>query len=116
MTKRYWSGILYSVSLLTVTGMLIGCGTVNNHTFALPGTSIVPTRNPLVARYLISSACAGEVMAEFGQDTSYGRSTSWQPTPGGHRTVSLLVAGMKASTTYHMRPTIRCFGQTWTGN
>jgi len=55
-------------------------------------------------------------MVEFGPDTSYGRSTSWQSIPGCHRSFSLLVAGMKASTTYHMRPTMRCFGQTWTGN
>ncbi len=116
MKNPYWSRTFFLGSLLTVSGMILGCGTVNNQTLAIPRTSIAPTRNPLVARYFIASTCAGEVMVEFGLDASYGRSTSWQPTPGGHRTVSFLVAGMKASTTYHMRPTMRCFGQTWTGN
>ncbi len=54
-------------------------------------------------------------MVQFGPDTSYGRSTSWQPVPGGHRTVNFLVAGMRASTTYHMRATLQCFGGTSTG-
>ncbi len=42
-------------------------------------------------------------MVEFGQDTSYGRSTSWYPASAASQTSTILVAGMKASTTYHMR-------------
>lgn len=55
-------------------------------------------------------------MVEFGPDTSYGRNTSWQPTPGGYRTAVILVAGMRASTTYHMRSEVQCLGNTWTSD
>ncbi|PYX36325.1 MAG: hypothetical protein DMG81_16260 [Acidobacteria bacterium] len=116
MNKTYRLQILHSALLLTLSVMTLACGTVSNQTLALPATTIGPTPNPLVARYFVASACAGEIMVEFGPDTSYGRSTSWQPISGSHRTESFLVAGMKASTTYHMRPTLRCFGQTRIGN
>jgi len=95
--------------------MVLGCGVANQTTLAPPGTSIATTQNPLVARYFISSPCSGQAMVEFGTDTSYGRSTSWQPVPGGHHTVNFPVAGMRASTTYHMRATLHCFGYTATG-
>jgi hypothetical protein len=53
-------------------------------------------------------------MVEFGPDTTYGRSTAWysndQGVGGG--TVSILVAGMRASTTYHMRSNFQCNGIT----
>ena len=106
---------VYTAALFMITGMAIGCGTGNELALAPPGTSIGNTQNPLVARYYISAACPGQAMVEFGPDTSYGRSTSWQPVPGGHRTVNFLVAGMRASTTYHMRATLQCSGQTSTG-
>jgi arylsulfate sulfotransferase len=66
---------------------------------------IAQTQNPLVAQYTIPTAfgCAGQVMVEFGPDTSYGRTTSWYPTAASRQPVTILVAGMKASTTYHMR-------------
>jgi arylsulfate sulfotransferase len=98
-----------------ISGMALGCGTVNELALAPPRTSIGNTQNPLVARYYISAACPGQAMVEFGPDTSYGRSTSWQPVAAGHRTVNFPVAGMRASTTYHMRATLQCFGRTTTG-
>ncbi|HWO33946.1 MAG TPA: aryl-sulfate sulfotransferase [Candidatus Acidoferrum sp.] len=68
--------------------------------------SVLPTQNPLVARYTVTTAlggCPGQVMIEFGPDTSYGRSTAWYPVVAARNTSTILVAGMKASTTYHMR-------------
>jgi len=53
-------------------------------------------------------------MVEFGPDTSYGRSTAWYPVfttgfgAGGLQQTKILVAGMKASTTYHMRSQVQC--------
>ena len=47
-------------------------------------------------------------MVEFGPDTSYGRSTAWYPLPGYQQTSSILVAGMTASTTYHMQAQAQC--------
>ena len=98
-----------------MSGMALGCGTSRELTLAPPGTSIASTQNPLVARYYMTSACAGQAMVEFGTDTSYGRSTSWQPIPGGHKLVNFLVAGMRASTTYHMRASLECSGATVSG-
>ena len=55
-------------------------------------------------------------MVEFGEDTSYGRNTSWQPLAGRYSRTDILVAGMKAATTYHLRSTVQCFGNTITSD
>src|SRR5690348_4525767 len=67
--------------------------------FQGPGT-VSATSNPLVAQYSIVVPDGGKVKIEFGPDTSYGLDT-WSQPGGGP--VSILVAGMKASSTYHMR-------------
>jgi hypothetical protein len=67
----------------------------------LPG-SVAATQNPLVASYSITVPAATAVQVQFGLDTSYGISTSAVQTPTGG-VVTLLVAGMRASTTYHMQ-------------
>jgi arylsulfate sulfotransferase len=74
--------------------------------------SVAGTGNPLVARYTVASACTGQAMVEFGTDTSYGRSTSWYPVAGYYRKTTILVAGMRAGTTYHMRAQLQCAGAT----
>jgi hypothetical protein len=115
MKNRNLPKAVCTATLLAISGIAVGCGTPTALILAPPGTSIASTQNPLVARYYIASPCDGQAMVEFGPDTSYGRSTSWQPVPGGHRTVNFLVAGMRASTTYHMRATLQCFGGTSSG-
>jgi arylsulfate sulfotransferase len=47
-------------------------------------------------------------MVEFGPDTSYGRNTAWYPVSAGLQQTNILVAGMRASTTYHMRSQVQC--------
>ena len=74
------------------------------------------TQNPLVAKYTIASACQGQGMVEFGPDTSYGRGTPWYPVPGHYQPITILVAGMRASTTYHMRSQVQCLGNTLTNS
>lgn len=49
-------------------------------------------------------------MVEFGPDISYGRTTSWFAVTQGNTPKNILVAGMKASTTYHMRAHMQCPG------
>jgi hypothetical protein len=66
-----------------------------------PGT-VSASKHPLVARYNLTVPANGQVRIEFGQTASYGRTTGAQVVAGGG-TASLLVAGMKASTTYHLR-------------
>jgi arylsulfate sulfotransferase len=94
------------LTLITLTGFTIGCGTARlNNAPGVATASVSPTQNPLVASYtaITGLECPGQVMVEFGPDTSYGRSTAWYPAPVGRNKTSILVAGMKASTTYHMR-------------
>jgi hypothetical protein len=66
-------------------------------------SSISGTSNPLVASYTITPSKPGLVSVEFGTTTGYGLSTAQQHTPAGFLLTNLLVAGMKANTTYHMR-------------
>jgi arylsulfate sulfotransferase len=67
-----------------------------------PG-QVTATANPQVASYTISPAAAGNVSVQFGMTTNYGLTTWTQPVPAGGGVVSLFVAGMQASTAYHMR-------------
>jgi arylsulfate sulfotransferase len=46
------------------------------------------------------------MMVEFGPTTSYGRSTAWYPVTTDYSAIE--VAGMTASTTYHMRARVQC--------
>jgi arylsulfate sulfotransferase len=61
---------------------------------------VTTTQNPQVARYTVVPPRSGMVTVEFGLDTTYGLQTS------STRQVSVLVAGMRAFTTYHMRARI----------
>jgi len=53
-------------------------------------------------------------MVEFGPDTNYGRSTGWAPVAGFYRKSSILVAGMRPSSTYHMHAIVQCGSDTAT--
>ena len=64
---------------------------------------VVATTHPLVANYTISAPSAASVSVEFGTDTNYGLTTSSTTVPQGGGSAAILVAGMKASTLYHMR-------------
>jgi arylsulfate sulfotransferase len=92
---------------LTVCAFMAGCGAAGSTPSSLTGGSVTGTQNPLVAMYTIRTGCpAGQIMVEFGPTSSYGRSTAWSaPSPYYS---SVLVAGMKASTTYHMRAQVQC--------
>src|SRR6266852_3698186 len=74
--------------------------------------SVAGTSNPLVAQYTVASACRGQAMVEFGPDTAYGRNTSWYALAGDYRKTTILVAGMRAGTAYHMRAQVQCSGAT----
>jgi len=81
-------------SLALFTLLFAGCG-------SSPFGSVTSTPNPLVAEYSVNPTLRGTVTVEFGETTDYGRSTSPVATTVGP--VNVLVAGMKANTTYHMR-------------
>jgi arylsulfate sulfotransferase len=67
---------------------------------------VSPTANQQVALYSVSSSTGALVTVQFGPDTNYGLTTSTQTLlPGKY--VNLLVAGMRAGSTYHMRAVAR---------
>jgi len=68
----------------------------------LLGSVITSTSNPLVAQYRVVVSTTAQVSVQFGPTTSYGLQTAAKTSASGG-TVDILVAGMKANTTYHMR-------------
>ena len=80
-------------------------------TIVAPGI-VAATANVQVARYTITPPVGAAVSIEFGPDTTYGR-TTWQvPAPQGGGAVSVLVAGMKLNSTYHMRAILKLADST----
>ncbi len=105
-----------SIALLSVCVLMVGCG-AGPYVYpsgTILSSSVSGTQNPMVAAYSIQTAleCAGQVAVEFGPDTTYGRMTAWYPTSGNLQQSTILVAGMRASTTYHMRALAQCPGDT----
>jgi arylsulfate sulfotransferase len=100
---------------LIVCALMAGCGGGSSSVGSISASpnsavmqpAVAGTQNPLVAIYSIRTGCPGQMMVEFGPTTSYGRSTAWYPvTTSG--LASAEVAGMTASTTYHMRAQVQC--------
>jgi arylsulfate sulfotransferase len=75
----------------------IGCGGSDSG-------PVTHTQNPLVAQYTISVPAGSIAAVEFGPDTNYGFVTS--AVTATAPTVSVLVAGMKQNSTYHMRAVV----------
>lgn len=98
------------LQLLCILSALLafaGCGSSSSSSnsdssLQTPGT-VSPTSHPLVASYSVVASAAGTVSVEFGTTSSYGRSTGNVTAPAGGGTVQVLVGGMRANTTYHMR-------------
>jgi arylsulfate sulfotransferase len=67
-----------------------------------PGT-VSATANAQVAQYTITAPGGVNVLVQFGPDTNYGLNTWAVTAPVGGGAVSILVAGMRANSTYHMR-------------
>jgi arylsulfate sulfotransferase len=86
--------------------VLAGCGSAASSSsdtpLPTPGT-VTSTSHPLVASYSVVAPAVGTVSVEFGTSASYGRSTGSMTVPTGGGTVQVLVGGMRANTTYHMR-------------
>jgi len=90
-----------------LTFVLGGCSSGRGVMPGISGTpNVAATNNPQVAQYTITPTADATVVVQFGTDTSYGLTTSPQPTPPGGGTVNVLVAGMRGFTTYHMRAVV----------
>jgi arylsulfate sulfotransferase len=104
--------VLFCAVLAVCTFMSACGGSSFNDPPGIASTSVASTANPLVAQVNVTAAlgCSGQIMIEFGPDTTYGRNTAWASAPAYLSTTSFLVAGMRASTTYHMRAVAGCGG------
>ena len=71
-----------------------------------PGT-VIATNNPQVALYTVIPGGSANVSVQFGLTTNYGLTTWTQPVPASGGAVSLYVAGMTATTAYHMRGVVQ---------
>lgn len=79
-----------------------------------PGT-LATTNNPLVASYTVKVPQKSTVQVNFGTTTAYGLSTWAQTTKEGGGVTTVLVAGMRPATTYHVQGIIHfATGQTIT--
>jgi len=82
-----------------------GISTAKTFTVLAEG-AVSATANPQVATYSFSSPRAATVTIEFGPDTSYGLRTASVALPVGGGQVDILVAGMTAFTTHHLRAVV----------
>jgi hypothetical protein len=73
---------------------------------ALPVGQVTATDNPQVALYTMTLPFPGSMTVNFGTSTSYGLNTWTQTTEAAGRHVSIFVAGMQASTIYHMQASV----------
>jgi len=109
MKRSYLSQKLSLFVVSTAAMLMMACGgSTNTKTPSVTG-SVAGTSNPLVAQYSVTSGCSGLAMVVFGLDTSYGRNTNWVQVSANQK-ADILVAGMKASSTYHMRAQTICSG------
>jgi hypothetical protein len=67
---------------------------------------VTSTANVQVASYTINAPATANVAVQFGPDTTYGLNTWQQPSASGGGPVTILVAGMKMNTAYHMRANV----------
>jgi len=67
-----------------------------------PNGQVTATNNPQVAQYTLNLPSGTNAYIQFGTDTSYKLNTWTQPAPASGP-LSFYVAGMLASTQYHMR-------------
>ena len=79
---------------------------ISGTAYAIPIGQVTPTNNPQVALYTLTLPFAGSVSVNFGTDTKYGLNTWTQTSGAAGGPVSLFVAGMRASTTYHMQAAV----------
>lgn len=80
--------------LLLTLLLLAACGS---------GGPVNHSNNPLVAQYDVNAPAGSTVAIQFGTDTNYGQQTWAQAAPASGGNMTMLVAGMKQSTEYHMR-------------
>ena len=77
------------------------------HPGQLPAGIVSPSNNSLVALYTMFLPQGTSAQVRFGTSTNYGLTTWSQTAPQGGGFVSIYVAGMRATSTYHMQAAIQ---------
>jgi arylsulfate sulfotransferase len=93
----------YSEQGVQVTGAQV---TLFSASSIKPGTVMVSPTIPLVALYTVTAPAGATAKVDFGTSQNYGLSTSEQAAPAAGGDTTVIVAGMRASSTYHMRATV----------
>jgi arylsulfate sulfotransferase len=112
MRNACWRPSPLLIAIVTCSYFL-ACGSTNHPSIDPPVTSVSSTENPLVAKYTVSSENGGKARVEFGTDTLYGKQTAWYLVSASESGTAILVAGMRASTTYHMRVEVLSGETSW---
>jgi len=106
LSPRCRLGLLVLVILYMSATVGCGGGASNpgeSATSRLAEGTVSATGNPLVAQYTISTPAQATVAVQFGPTANYGFLTSPQASPAQGGAVTVLVAGMKQNTLYHMQ-------------
>jgi arylsulfate sulfotransferase len=69
--------------------------------------TVSASNNPLVAEYTVAVPFGSTMQVQFGTTTGYGLTTWVQPASGTTGSTTVLVAGMRESTTYHMQAILK---------
>ena len=95
------------VVIVTATSVADPSKSASATVILVPPGQVSSTANPQVAQYSFTSPTDATVTVQFGPDTSYGFETWQQAVPAGGGTLNMLVAGMRANTSYHMRASVQ---------
>jgi arylsulfate sulfotransferase len=91
------------VATVTATSVADTTKSASATVYVVPPGTVTATPTTLVAAYSIMPPSEAAVSVQFGLDTTYGRATSVTETPQGGGAVNTFVAGMTATTLYHMQ-------------
>lgn len=91
---------------VTATSQKDSTKTSSTSITVLAPSQVTATNNPQVASYTLTPPAGLNVFIEFGTDTNYKLKTWTQPGPTTG-SLSFFVAGMLASTPYHMRAVVQ---------
>jgi arylsulfate sulfotransferase len=97
-----WSALVVLVGMGTVGCEKPAPTVVGHGTDALAGGTVEHTKNAQVARYTIEPRSGARIRVDFGPTTGYGLRT-WTVDGAAGQAVTILVAGMRGDTTYHMQ-------------
>ena len=97
---------------VTATSMKDPTKSGSTNVSVLASGQVTTTNNPQVALYTVAPPAGLSVFIQFGTDTSYNLKTWTQPAPTTGA-MSFFVAGMLASTQYHMRAVVQASDGTF---